>query len=93
MFRTGNDLSSLIDDRLTQFPSCRQPGNELVYHSNVSVLIERSDASDHSFRRATMGSTLAARRAGTADASSAAKASVSTASVSMTGSHGFTPKS
>src|SRR3954470_16260880 len=36
------------------------------------------DDIDHSFRSATMGSTPAARRAGTSDASSAAKASVRT---------------
>jgi len=49
--------------------------------------------SDHSLRRATMGSTPAARRAGTTDASSAAKVSDSTANASMMGFHGVTPNS
>jgi hypothetical protein len=48
---------------------------------------------DHPFRNATIGSTPAARRAGMADASSAAKPSISAANASMTGSHGLTPKS
>ena len=49
--------------------------------------------SDHSFRKATIGSTPAARRAGIADASSAARPSRSVVSVSMIGSHGLTPNS
>lgn len=47
----------------------------------------------HSFRSATTGSTPAARRAGISDASSAAKASIKTASASLTGFHGLTPNS
>lgn len=42
----------------------------------------------HPFRNATIGSTPAARRAGIADASSAARPSISAASASMIGSHG-----
>ncbi len=49
--------------------------------------------SGHSFRSATMGSTPAARRAGIADASSAARPSIRAASASITGSHGLTPNS
>jgi hypothetical protein len=48
---------------------------------------------DHPFLNATIGSTPAARRAGIADASSAARPSISAASANITGSHGFTPKS
>jgi hypothetical protein len=47
--------------------------------------------SAHSFRRATMGSTPAARCAGTTDARRAAEASTSTATMSMIGFHGVTP--
>ena len=48
-------------------------------------------ARDHAFRSATIGSTRAARRAGIADASSATRPSISTATASMIGSHGLTP--
>jgi hypothetical protein len=47
--------------------------------------------SDYVFRSATIGCTPAARRAGIADASSAAKLSTSTATASIIGSHGLTP--
>ena len=45
---------------------------------------------DYSLRSATIGSTLAARRAGINDAEAATPSST-VASVSMTGSHGLTP--
>jgi hypothetical protein len=44
---------------------------------------------NYSFRRATIGCTLAARRAGVNDASSAARANSSVATVSITGSQGL----
>jgi hypothetical protein len=47
----------------------------------------------HPLRSATIGSTPAARRAGIAEASSAATASSTAASRSMTGSQNLTPKS
>jgi hypothetical protein len=46
---------------------------------------------DYSFRSATIGCTPAARRAGINDASSAARANSSVATVSITGSQGLTP--
>jgi hypothetical protein len=48
---------------------------------------------DYSLRRATIGSTPAARRAGITDASRAASASSSVATASITGSQGLTPNS
>jgi hypothetical protein len=48
---------------------------------------------DYSLRNATIGSTLAARRAGINDANTAVKASSTVAKVSMIGSHGLTPNS
>jgi len=47
----------------------------------------------HSFLSASIGSTPAARHAGTADATSAASTSISAANASMIGSHGLTPNS
>jgi len=47
----------------------------------------------HSFLSATIGSTPAARRAGTTDATTAARMSSPVATASMTGFHGSTPKS
>jgi len=48
---------------------------------------------DYSLRSATIGSTLAARRAGTNDANIAVRARSRVAEVSMIGSHGLTPNS
>ena len=64
-------------------------------HGHLSVLRRNEGLADldYWFRNATIGSTPAARRAGTTDASSAAKASVSTASASMIGFQGVTPNS
>jgi hypothetical protein len=50
-------------------------------------------AACYSVRSATIGSTLAARAAGTQDARSAAAQSNKVAMVSIRGSHGATPKS
>ena len=53
--------------------------------------ISRAVVSAHALRSATIGSTPAARRAGTTVATSAATASNTVAAASMAGSHGCTP--
>jgi len=62
-------------------------------HRTPSSVIWMFKPHNHSFRKATIGSTPAARRAGITDASSPARPSNSVADVSIMGSHGFTPKS
>src|SRR5579885_2350050 len=60
-------------------------------HSPCSPWLRGERFRDHAFRKATIGSTPAARRAGIADANIAARPSTNTARASITGSHGFTP--
>lgn len=66
-------------------------GKEILRHTGRGRTA--SEILDHPFRSATIGSTPAARRAGIADASSAATPSISAANRSMTGSQNLTPKS
>ena len=87
---TGAPLS-WVSSRVTD-----KPGNGSFTAQGRPSVLRRNEGLavlDYWFRSATIGSTPAARRAGTSDASSAAKASVSTASASMIGFHGVTPNS
>jgi hypothetical protein len=68
-------------------PSFRPDSKDLLGTNSF----ERILPSDYSLRSATIGSTLAARRAGITVASSAATPSSTVDSASMTGSQGLTP--
>jgi hypothetical protein len=66
---------------------------KISMNGTVHLIALHAFSIDYSLRSATIGSTLAARRAGIRDAKTAVKASSSVADVSMIGSHGLTPNS